>query len=123
MASGRSGLIAAETLTVKRGDIVTVAAGSGFGGKPRPALVIQSDDLAGMPKVIVALFTTELLNRPPLRPRFEPDTKNGLAQPSELMADVIITVPHDKVGKAIGQLSATDLRRAETAILFALGFS
>ncbi|MBM4363523.1 MAG: type II toxin-antitoxin system PemK/MazF family toxin, partial [Deltaproteobacteria bacterium] len=38
---------------MKRGDIVTVAA-----GKPRPAVVVQSDHLLPYPMVIVIPFTS-----------------------------------------------------------------
>ena len=108
---------------MKRGDTVTVAAGSGYGSKPRPALVIQGDALARLNSVILALFTASETAGSPLRPRIEPDADNGLRAPSELMADILITVPRDRVGGIIGRLSATDMARAETALLTVLGFS
>ena len=42
---------------MKRGDLITVAV-SGDYGKPRPALVIQSDFLADTDSVLVCLLTT-----------------------------------------------------------------
>ena len=108
---------------MKRGATVIVAAGSGYGSKPRPALVVQADDLAGLNTIILALFTTETGDTPRTRPRFEPDVDNGLRAPSDLMADILITVPRDRIGSVIGHLSRADMARAETALLMVLGFA
>jgi mRNA interferase MazF len=108
---------------LKRGDVVTVAAGSGFGSKPRPALVVQDDRLDGLGNVILALFTTTLTDAPRTRPRVHPDPRNGLRTASDLMADILITVPRDRVGGVIGHLSAADMARVETALLTILGFA
>jgi mRNA-degrading endonuclease toxin of MazEF toxin-antitoxin module len=45
---------------VKRGDIVTVAT-----GKPRPAVVVQSDHLLPYPMIVIVPFTSEIDARPP----------------------------------------------------------
>lgn len=108
---------------MKRGDIVTVAAGSGFGSKPRPALVFQDDALGELANIVLALFTSAIGNGRRIRPRFEPDTANGLRVPSDLMTDILVTVPRDRVGGIIGHLSAADMARAETALLTVLGFA
>ena len=108
---------------MQRGDIVSVAAGSGFGSKPRPALVIQSNAFPYLTTVILALFTTEQKRTDMLRPLFEPDAGNGLREPSELMSDILITVLRERIGKVIGRLSDTDITRAETALLTVLGFA
>jgi mRNA interferase MazF len=108
---------------LKRGDTVTVAAGSGYGSKPRPALVVQGDALAEMNSVILALFTTTDTTASRLRPRIDPDARNGLRAPSDLMADILITVPRDRVGGVIGHLSVADMARVETALLTVLGFA
>ena len=108
---------------MKRGDTVTVAAGSGYGSKPRPALVVQGDAFAQLSTVVVALFTTTETIGNRLRPRVEPDGLNGLNAPSNLMAEILISVPRDRIGAVIGQLSAADMARAETALLTVLGFA
>lgn len=41
---------------MKRGDIITVVS-NGDDGKPRPALIVQSDIFSQHPSVIVAPFT------------------------------------------------------------------
>ena len=108
---------------MKRGDIVSVAAGSGFGSKPRPALVVQSDEFPHLTTVILALFTSELRAVGMFRPLFAPDTANGLQAPSDLMTDILIAMPRDRVGKIIGRLSTADMARADTALLTVLGFA
>jgi mRNA interferase MazF len=75
---------------VKRGDIVTVAA-----GKPRPALVVQSNHLLPYPMVIVVPFTSEIDARPPpfTRLTIDPSPVNGLRRVSQLMIDRVIGLP------------------------------
>ena len=115
MASGRPGL--------KRGDVVTVAAGGGFGGKPRPGLIIQCDDYHDLPTVVVALFTIELVKSSDLRRRVDPSEGNGLLVSSDLMTDVMITVRKDRIGKVIGSLSTEDMARIDRALLVFLGLA
>jgi mRNA interferase MazF len=110
-------------MAFKRGDVVSVAAGSGFGSKPRPALVVQSEAFPHLTTVILALFTTELKAADLFRPRVEPDSINGLRAPSDLMTDILISVPRDRIGGVIGHLSAADMTRAQTALLTILGFA
>lgn len=43
---------------IQRGDLVVVAL-SGDYGKPRPALVVQSDDFQALPSVTVLRITSE----------------------------------------------------------------
>ena len=108
---------------LRRGDVVTVAAGGGFGGKPRPALVVQSDGFTELPTVVVALFTSTLVEASLIRPRFAPDANNGLLLVSDLMADILVTVRRNQVGEVIGSLSVSELARAEQALLLLMGFA
>ncbi len=75
---------------MKRGDIVTVAT-----GKPRPAIVVQSDHLLPYPMVIVVPFTSEIDARPPpfTRITVDPTPQNGLRKVSQIMVDRIIGMP------------------------------
>jgi mRNA interferase MazF len=107
---------------LRRGDVVTVAAGSGFGGKPRLALVLQSDGYSELSTVVLALFTTETAGAA-LRPLIEPSDVNGLRQRSELMVDILVTTRREKVGEVLGRLAPADMARAERAVLLFLGFA
>lgn len=105
---------------MKRGDVVTVATGGGFGGKPRPALVIQSDRFV-LTTVVVALLTSDLAETPMTRPLFLPDATNGLREPSSLMIDILVTARLTEVGKVIGRFGAAEMARVERALLVFLG--
>ena len=108
---------------MKRGDIVTVAAGGGFGGKPRPALILQSDDYSTTANLVLALLTSTLTAEETVRPRVEPSAANGLLRVSDVMVDVLITVRREKADAVIGRLSDDDMSRVERALLIFLGMA
>ena len=108
---------------MKRADVVTVATGGGFGGKPRPALIVQSDEYVTSETVIVALFTTAVQNVPTTRPLFQPTPENGLLHPSELEADVIVTARRSKVGRVLGSLSRREMARVDAVLAAVLGLA
>ena len=109
---------------MRRGDVLIIATDAGFGGKPRPALVVQDDVLgSGLSTVVVALFTTSLDEVPVIRPRFAPTEANGLREISDLMVDVLVTGRRGDVGKIIGHLSDEEMARADRALLVFLGFA
>lgn len=97
---------------MKRGDLVTVAL-SGDYGKPRPALVIQSDFLAETDSVLVCLLTTVVRAAPLYRLSLPAGEATGLKEPSQVMVDKIMAVRRDRCGAPIG--------RADAAALLALG--
>lgn len=107
---------------MKRGNIVTVAAGSGFGGKPRPALILQGDDYP-TGTLIVALITSSLTESETVRPRITPSAINGLVRQSDVMIDILVTVRRENAGGVIGQLADDDLARVERALLIFLGMA
>jgi mRNA interferase MazF len=85
--------------------------------------VIQSDQLNVSSRVIVALLTSDLSDIPATRPVISANRQNGLEKTSELMTDILVTLPRSKIGRTIGELSQADLRRAEISLLYTLGFS
>ncbi len=89
--------------TLKRGDIVTVSAPGDY-GKPRPAVVVQSDWLAATDSVLVALVTSAVVEAPIYRLLIEPNEGNGLRALSQVMVDKIIAMPREKCGAGIGHL-------------------
>ncbi len=93
---------------MKRGDLVIVSAAGDY-GKPRPAIVIQSDWLKTTDSVLVALLTTVLADAPLYRLHIEPSGANGLKAPSQVMVDKIIAMPRDTCGKVIGRINESDL--------------
>ena len=65
---------------MKRGDIV-VAAFQGDYGKPRPALVIQSNIFDMHPSVTVLMITSKLRATPTIRLDLAPSAANGFEAP------------------------------------------
>ena len=108
---------------MRRGDLVTVAAGGGYGGKPRPAVIIQSDDFRDTASVAVSLISGDAVNAPLLRLPVAPDTSNRLALPSWIMVDKLVTVRRDRIGRRFGHLSDADLIRLNRSLLIFLGLA
>jgi mRNA interferase MazF len=88
----------------RRGDLVIVAASGAYTGKPRPAVVVQSDRLPPLDSVLVALITSEIVDAPLYRLTIEPGAATGIARTSQVMVDKIIALPRDRCGQAIGRL-------------------
>lgn len=88
---------------MKRGDIVTVSAPGAY-GKPRPAIVVQSDWLSGTDSVLVALLTSTLREAPIFRLTVDSSPQTGLKVPSQIMVDKIMALPRVKCGPVIGRL-------------------
>lgn len=106
---------------IKRGDIVTVAAKGHYSGKPRPALVLQSDLFSTLGSVTICLLTTEILDAPLFRLTVEPSSSNGLQHVSQIMIDKIVTVPHDTIGPRIGSLNRELMVRVDRSLAVFLG--
>ena len=87
-----------------RGDFVTIAMQGDF-GKPRPALVIQSDPFNEHATVTVLLVSSALVDAPLLRVAVQPTPVNGLQKPSQVMVDKAMTVKRDKLGEVFGSAS------------------
>ena len=107
---------------MKRGDLVTVAMPGDF-GKPRPALVIQSDQFGAAATVSVLLVSGTPVDAPLIRIRVDPMPENGLRKPSQIMVDKIMTVRRDKVGPPIGRLDDEIMLAVNRALALFLGFA
>ena len=107
---------------MRRGEIWTQSGGPGYAGKPRPALIVQSDLLEGTDSIITCLFTAHGDADIPSRVPFVPNATNGLREESELMTDKVTAVSRDKLGRRIGALSAEEMAQVEQALLLVLGF-
>ncbi|OHB33594.1 MAG: growth inhibitor PemK [Desulfuromonadaceae bacterium GWB2_53_15] len=88
---------------MKRGDLVSVVT-PGDCGKPRPALIVQTDLFSEHPSVTICLLTSHLKQTPLFRYNVEPHPDNGLSVASHVQIDKIMTVPREKIGTVVGQL-------------------
>ena len=107
---------------MSRGDIVTVVLPGSY-GKPRPALVIQSDYFDEHPSVTILPVTSELRNTPLFRITIRPTPGNGLLKPSQVMVDKTQSIPRDKIGKTLGRLDDAALVSVNRALALFLGFA
>jgi len=108
---------------MRRGDVVTVAT-TGDYGKPRPAVVVQTDALpAEHASVVVCQMTSEFGDAPEFRVTIEPSAKNGLRVRSQVMADKPVTIRRERVGGRIGHLEENDITRLNVALAFVMGLA
>ena len=106
---------------IERGAFVLVVIPGAY-GKPRPALVVQSDLFAELPSVIVCPLTTTLRDDVPnLRIDVVPGETNGLREPSQIAVDKLTTIPTGKIGGVIGRAEPDLLATVDRALLLVLG--
>jgi mRNA interferase MazF len=88
---------------MRRGQFVVVAT-SGEYGKPRPALVVQSELFAELPSVVICPLTTALRNDADrFRLEVEPSDRNGLRELSQIAIDKITVIPVAKIGNVMAK--------------------
>ena len=107
---------------MNRGDVVVVAL-SGDYGKPRPALVVQSDLFSEHPSVTLAPVASTIVDAPLFRVTVEPSATNGLRAISQVMVDKLTTVRRDKVARTIGHLADDAMLRVSRALVLWLGIA
>jgi mRNA interferase MazF len=108
---------------MKRGDIVTVAVQGDY-GKPRPAVVIESDRLSPTDSVLVCLITSTLHEDAPFRRHpIETSPTTGLRVPSHVMVDKIFAVRRTKCGPRIGQMDATAMLAVSRKLALVTGIA
>ena len=107
---------------MKRGDFVTIAMQGDF-GKPRPALVIQSNPFVEHATVTVLPITSTLVAAPLLRVTVQQSAENGLQQESQVMVDKAMTVRRDKIGPVFGHIDAAALVEVERCLAVFLGIA
>ena len=103
-----------------RGDLVTIAL-QGTYGKPRPALVIQSDLFDTHPSVTILPITSDLRDAPLFRVLIQPSKTNGLQKLSEVMVDKAQTVSREKIGETFWHISAVDMLAVSRSLAIFLG--
>jgi mRNA interferase MazF len=104
---------------MQRGDLVTVSLQGGY-GKPRPAVVVQSDLLGELDSVVVCPVTSELRTAA-FRVTVEPTSANGLQLLSQVMVDKLSTLSRSKVSEPFGRLDEGLMRAVDRALLLVVG--
>lgn len=103
----------------QRGDLVTVSLQGDY-GKPRPALVVQSDLLNDLDSVVLCPVTSDLRSAA-FRVTLEPNPTNGLRVLTQVMVDKLSTLPRAKIGAAFGHLDDDRMKAVERALLLVIG--
>ena len=107
---------------MRRGDIVTAALSGDF-GKPRPAVVIQSNQLADIDSVLLCPITTTLRDAPLFRLSVDHNARTGLRRPSQIMIEKITAVRWDRIGSTIGSIDETTLIALDHLLAFVIGIA
>ena len=95
---------------MKRGAIVVVAARGAYTGKPRPAVVVQSD-LFNRTHASVTLcpITSDVVDAPLFRITLPPGRRTGLKQASQVMVDKVVSVPRGAIIEEVGECTDEEL--------------
>lgn len=108
---------------MRRGDVVTVAAAGDY-GKPRPAVIVQSDAFpARHASVVVCQMTSDMVSAPEYRVTIEAGAENGLRARSQVMVDKPVTIRRERIGPLIGRLGVADMVRLNVALAFVMGLA
>ena len=108
---------------MRRGELVSVAL-QGDLGKPRPALVIQSDLFnEEHPSVTLLPVSGEIRSAPLFRITVEPSAVNGLKKVSQVMVDKQVSVKRDRIGKPFGRLEDEAMLRVNRALAVWIGLA
>jgi mRNA interferase MazF len=109
-------------LEVRRGELVTIVVQGDY-GKPRPAVVIQSNNFDQHPSVTVLPITSALFDAPLIRVTLEPNAENGLTKKSQAMVDKAVTISREKIGGAIGNLDYVSMQEIDRCLAVFLGIA
>jgi mRNA interferase MazF len=107
---------------MKRGAIVIVAARGAYTGKPRPALVVQSDLFnPSHASVTVCPITSDCVDAPLFRLAVPPGGRTGLRTPSQVMIDKVVSVPRTAITAEIGMCDERELEAVDDGLRGWLG--
>jgi len=102
---------------VKRGAIVVVATRGPYTGKPRPAVVVQSDLFNPThASITVCPITSDIVDAPLFRLTLPPGSRTGLKKVSQVMIDKIVSVPRAAIAEEIGECDSRELEGVDEAL-------
>jgi mRNA interferase MazF len=101
---------------------MVTAAFHGDLGKPRPAVILQSDDFIEFHlTLLLCPLTTFLADTPAFRPVIEPSPTNGLQSASQIMVDKTTHLKKSAIRQVIGHLDDDEMLRLENALVTITG--
>jgi mRNA interferase MazF len=103
-------------MEVKRGDVVVIV-GTDEIGRPRPAVVVQANELGGdTTAVLICPITSDLTARLSVRPSIGPRAENGLHAPSQIMTDRLVALRRDRIRRVIGAIDPDTQEQLDQAL-------
>jgi mRNA interferase MazF len=106
---------------MKRGNVVLVVVPGDY-GKPRPAVVVQTDLVNDIhSSIVVCPVTSRIQDAELFRLTIKPSPNNGLQKTSQIMVDKIVAVRRDKIRDGIGILDEELMIRLNRTLAFWLG--
>lgn len=109
---------------MKRGAIVVVAARGPYTGKPRPAVVVQSDLFNPThASVTVCPVTSDIVDAPLFRLTLPPGARTGLREVSQVMIDKVVSVPRGSIAGEIGECDGRELDAVDDGLRRWLGLA
>ena len=107
---------------MERGDLVVVAM-QGDDGKPRPALVVQSDLFDQLPTVTVLPLVSSQLVPAITRVDIAPSAANGLRAASQIVVHRLATIRREKISRVIGRADDETMLAVTRALAVFLGLA
>ena len=104
-------------MAITRGAIVVVAAKGAYTGKPRPAVIVQSQLFnATHASVTLCPITSDCVDAPLFRVTLPPGERTGLAALSQVMIDKVVSVPRTAIVREVGACDASHLELIDDAL-------
>jgi mRNA interferase MazF len=93
-------------------------------GKPRPAIIVQADELgADVTSFLVCPCSSEIERLHYARPVFDPTAGNGLRARSQVMVDKLISLRRERIRGTIGHITEREREQLDRALLIVLGLA
>ena len=107
---------------MQRGDVVAVADRAGdYTGKPRPAVIVQSDVFGALDSVTICPLTSVASEAPVIRLPIDPSPGLSLERVSWIAVDKVTTVWRSRIGATFGRLAPAEMQRLNGALAVFLG--
>lgn len=103
-------------IALQRGDIIVCVLSGGY-GKPRPAVVVQSDLFNPThASLTVCPITSHIVEAPLFRLALPSALENGLKHSSQIMVDKIMSLQKEKIRQKIGIITHEQLSTLNHAL-------
>ena len=105
-----------ERVKLHRGDLVVCVSPGDF-GKPRPAVIVQSDLFnTDHPSVVICPVSSTLTGNYLFRVPLDASRQSGLKEDSEIMVDKITALRPERIRQRIGRLTSRQLATLNQAL-------